>query len=88
MKKKFVLRALIVMSMLLIIGIILIFSSGVVGENVGSAAIQSNGGSMDTESYQRIVNTTTVNFQITGSILSIVGGFGVLLSGNALYKEL
>jgi hypothetical protein len=88
MKKKFALNALLVMIVLTILGLIFIFSSGTIGQNMGSNAIANNGGSMDTNTYERIIDSTTTSFQIGGVILSLIGGYGILLCGYALYKEL
>ncbi len=88
MKKKFAINSLISMAIVLILGFILIFSSGSIGQNKGDRAVVSNGGGMDTSQYLRIVETTTSNFRTTGLILSLIGGFGFLISGYALYKEL
>jgi|GEM_PF-884567 hypothetical protein len=88
MKKKFVSGAMIIMIIIFIVGVALIFNSSGIGEKAGNVALHSQGGTMDTSSFQRIINTTTTNFQIVGTILSLIGGFGVLISGYALYKEL
>ena len=76
------------MVIVLVLGFILIFSSGSIGQNKGDSAVVSNGGSMDTSQYIRIIETTTSNFRTTGLILSLIGGFGFLISGYELYKEL
>ncbi|MCT4686841.1 hypothetical protein [Vallitalea sp.] len=81
-------KSLKVMAVLFAIGIILILFSGSIGESMGEKAIQSCGGCMDTSSYERIIDTNTSNFRIVGLVLSLVGGFGTLLSGYAVYKEL
>lgn len=88
MKKKFIICALIIMVIVLIIGVTLILNSVGVGENAGNEAIQRHGGSMDTAAYERIIADTTTNFRTIGAILSLIGGFGVLLSGYGVYKEL
>ncbi len=88
MKKVIAKRALYVMVVMLIVGLILILSSTAIGSRMGSNAIQRNGGSMDTGQYERIIDTNTSNFRTVGLILSLVGGFGMLLSGFAFYNEL
>jgi hypothetical protein len=87
-KKKIAKRALYVMVVMLIIGLALILSSTSIGDRIGYNAIQRHGGSMGTSEYERIVDTNTSNFRTVGLILSLVGGFGLLLSGFALYNEL
>lgn len=81
MKKKFVKNSLISMAIILILGFVLTLSSGIIGQNKGDRAITSNGGIMDTSQYVRIIETTTSNFRTTGLILSLIGGFGFLISG-------
>lgn len=88
MKKKMAKKSLYIMVMVFIIGIILIFSSPLIGQNLGDKAIGRNGGVMDTSQYHRIIDTNSSTFQTAGLVLSLVGGFGLLLSGFALYKEL
>ena len=88
MKKEMAKKSLAIMIFVFIIGCILIFSSPLMGQSFGDKAIQRNGGSMDTSRYERIIDTNTSNFQTVGMILSLVGGFGLLISGFALYKEL
>ena len=88
MKKVIAKRALYIMVVMLIVGLILILTSTSIGNKIGSNAIQRNGGSMDTSQYERIIDTNTSNFRTVGLILSLVGGVGFLLSGFALYNEL
>ena len=88
MRKKFAINALIVMSGIFILGLILVLYSGEIGQHAGSKAIRNQGGSMDTSKYERIIKTTTVNFQIVGGVLSIIGGCGLIVSGYSTYREL
>lgn len=88
MKKKFAKNSLISMVIVLILGFILIFSSGSIGQKKGDNAVASNGGMMDTSQYERVIESTTNNLRTTGLILSLIGGVGFLISGYALYKEL
>ncbi|MCI2106801.1 MAG: hypothetical protein LKK00_08835 [Intestinimonas sp.] len=85
--KKQVKIALIVTGFMFAIGLILVFSSGAIGDLAGQDAIFSNGGSMGTAAYERIVNATTTNFQIAGGIVSLIGGFGVLLNWYFFCKD-
>jgi hypothetical protein len=87
-KRRYVLTSIIVMSFLFIGGLIMLFSSTALGQSAGGRAILSNGGSMDTQQYINIINSTTENFRTAGMIISFVGGFGVLLSGYGIYKEI
>lgn len=86
MKYKIAKTSLLIMAVIFILGLGLIFLSPSIGEAIGQAARRGIT-SWDTKWMDRIINTNTANFQIGGAILSLVGGFGVLLSGYALYKE-
>lgn len=88
MKKEMAKKSLALMITVFIIGCILILSSPLIGQNLGDKAIQRNGGSMDTGRYERIIDTNASNYQTIGTIIALVGGFGLLLSGFAVYKEL
>ena len=71
-----------------VIGVILILTSAAIGNSMGQSAIESQGGTMDTAQYHRIIDENTANFRSVGLVISIVGGIGFLMSGNALYHEL
>lgn len=88
MKKKMAKTSLYMMMVAFIVGMILIFSSAAIGQGMGRSAMQANGGSIDTRVYERIIDTNTLNYRTAGAIISLIGGFGVLLSGYAVYKEL
>ncbi|MDR7857844.1 hypothetical protein [Tissierella sp.] len=88
MKKIIAKRALCVMVAVFVIGLTLVLSSTSIGNRMGHNAMQRNGGVMDTSQYERVIDTNTSNFQTVGLVLSLVGGFGLLLSGFALYNEL
>ena len=62
MKKKFVNRVLVAMGTMFIVGLILIFSSSSMGRMAGESAIQNNGGSMDTDQFERVMNETTTSY--------------------------
>lgn len=88
MKKEMAKKSLSIMVIIFVIGIMLILSSSLIGQSFGDKAIERNGGVMDTSQYHRIIDTNSSNFQTVGMVLSLVGGFGLLLSCFALYKEL
>ena len=88
LKKKAATISLLLMIALFIIGLDLLFTSTSIGQNAGSQAIRNNGGSMDTASYEYIINSTATNYRTGGMVISLVGGFGMLLSGFFIYKEL
>ena len=80
--------ALILLVSLTVIGFVLIFTSGQIGEMFGNIAMKQNGGLMDTIAYERVYATATTNVRTAGSILALVGGFGLLLSGYTYYQRL
>ena len=88
LKKKIAITALVIMSALFITGLVLIFSAPSIGQNAGSAAIRNNGGTIDTNQYERIISSTITSYQMGGLVLSLTGGFGLLVSGYAIYKEI
>lgn len=85
MKNKLVKRIFISMIGLFILGFILIFSSGSIGENAGDATVMRNGGSIATIELERVINSTVLNYQISGAILSLFGGAGILVVGNHIF---
>ena len=87
MKRNAVIRSFILMCVLFAIGIILIFSAPAAGQNAGSTAIRNHGGSMDTNQYLRIIESTSDSYRTGGMVISLVGGFGLLASGYILLKE-
>jgi hypothetical protein len=88
MKKRFALISLIIMVGLLVGGLVMMFNSTTAGRNEGQRAIQAYGGTMDTQQYNNIINSTTENFRTAGMVISLVGGFGLLISGYGVYKEI
>lgn len=88
MKKKIATSSLIVTGIAFVIGLILIFSSVDIGQSKGDKSITENGGVMNTNEYNRIIEDSTIAYRTGGLVISLVGGFGVLLSGYALYNEI
>ncbi|QUI20793.1 hypothetical protein HZI73_00030 [Vallitalea pronyensis] len=87
-KLKMARRSLIVMTTAFIIGIILIFSSAPIGKNIGTATTYTGPNSSVSTIDPDMVNATTINYRVVGTLISLVGGVGILLSGYAIYKEL
>ena len=87
LKKRFLKLTLIIMIIMIIVGFILILFSNSIGQKIGTDSIQE-GNTTITSEDPTIVEANTHNFRIVGSILSLIGGFGMLLSGFVLYKEL
>jgi len=88
MKKKLAITSLCLMAAACVVGFILIFSSLSAGEKAGHAAMQGNGGSMDTTAYYRVIDTTADNYRTAGFVLALVGGAGVVVSGAGVYREM
>lgn len=88
MKKKIATNSLIVTGIVFVIGLILIFSSSDIGQSKGTKAITENGGVMNTNEYDRIIEDSTTSYRTGGLVISLVGGFGVLISGYSLYSEI
>lgn len=88
MKKNYIKASLTIMVGLFIFGLILLFNSTNLGQDAGSTAMRANGGFMDTQQYNYIISSTTENYRTAGMVISLVGGFGTLLSGYGLYREL
>ena len=87
-KKKFAIAILVSMCIIFIVGLILIFSAPSIAQNAGETFLRRQHGSFIVERLISIVDNTARSYQLGGSLISIVGGFGMFLSGYALYKEL
>ena len=89
MNKKLLLLVVefILMSAMFIVGLVLIFSAPTIGARIGHRAIV-RAGSMDGAAYVRIIESNTTAFNTAGLALTIVGGIGFIIGGNALFKEL
>jgi len=87
-KKKFAITALIIMCVVFITGLILVFSAPSIGQNAGEAFVRRQHGSFFMEDRIAIIDNTARSYQLGGFLISIVGGFGIIFSGYALYKEL
>ena len=88
MKKKIAIVALILMCALFVVGLVLIFSSSSMGEAAGNTFIQSQHGTYFNDQVNRIIESTTTSYQMGGLVLSLIGGFGLLLNGYVLLKEM
>lgn len=61
-----------------IIGIAILIGSTELGANNMSGFMQMNGGSMDTNIYLIYLEQSIIKFRFLGSILSILGGLGLI----------
>ena len=73
---------LLIFSVVFVIGIIILMSSIKLGDNEISNIMKANGGSMDTNKYLIYLEQSIINYRIIGSILSLLGGLGVLITTN------
>ncbi len=85
MKNKNLILALL--GAIFIIGIAILIGSTELGANNMSGIMQMNGGSMDTNIYLIYLEQSIIKFRFLGSILSMLGGLGIisLISSN-LYE--
>lgn len=88
MKERFIKMSLIIMIIMIIVGFLLILFSYSIGHKIGSETVRQGNGITVTTQDPRIIEANTNNFRIVGSILSLIGGFGMLLCGYIIYKEL
>ncbi|MFT5876051.1 MAG: hypothetical protein ACI8WT_005054 [Clostridium sp.] len=73
---------LLIFGVVFVIGIIILMSSIKLGDNELSNIMKTNGGSMDTNKYLIYLEQSIINYRIIGSILSLLGGLGVLITTN------
>ena len=88
MKKYFSKMAMLLTVALFLIGIVLILTATSMGNKKGEEAIRKNGGSMETARYNRIIETSTLDYRTAGTVIGLVGGFGMISMGSAIYREL
>ncbi|ADL06656.1 hypothetical protein [Lacrimispora saccharolytica] len=74
MKNKIIVRFGIVF----VIGIVILLGSIKLGTINMSSIMQINGGSMDTNVYLIYLEQSIIKFRFLGSILSLLGGLGVI----------
>ncbi len=61
-----------------IIGIVILIASTKLGATNVSVIMQMNGGSMNTNIYLIYLEQSIIKFRFLGSILSLLGGLGVI----------
>ena len=86
-KKQMFAGLLVVLVLLFVLGLILILASTSIGQKTAQIEIQRNGGSMDTMMYQYFLNGAAASYRVTGAILSLISGVGVLLAGMLNYLQ-
>lgn len=83
LKKNQSIRALLIFSTVFVIGIIILMSSLKLGDNEISKIMKAHGGSMDTNKYLIYLEQSIIKYRIIGSILSLLGGLGILITANS-----
>jgi hypothetical protein len=74
---------LLIFGAVFVIGIIILMSSINLGDNEISNIMKAHGGSMDTNAYIIYLEQSIIKYRVVGSILSLLGGLGVLLTINS-----
>lgn len=74
---------LLIFGAVFIIGIIILMCSINLGDNEMSNIMKAHGGSMDTNTYIIYLEQSIIKYRIMGSILSLLGGLGVLITTNS-----
>ncbi|WP_342755946.1 hypothetical protein [Kineothrix sedimenti] len=88
MKKKVMLITLAIMIFLIAIGIFVLVNASAYGWDAANAAVNANGGSMDTERMYMIAASATKSYQIIGGSILALGGLGTLLFAYGFYKQI
>lgn len=88
MKKYLAKMGMVITVALFAIGIVFILTATSMGHKKGEEAIRKNGGSMETARYNRIIETSTLDFRTAGTVIGLVGGLGMISIGITIYKEL
>lgn len=65
-----------------VIGLIVLINSTTLGDHETSNIVKAYGGSMDTNKYLIYLEQSIIKYRFVGSILSILGGLGVLTNSN------
>ena len=83
MSSQWLYNALIIMSVLFIVGFLLIWNATNIAQSVG---INHDGG-IETQYYYNLIFYSIENYRTAGFVISSLGGVGMLLSGYTLYKN-
>lgn len=73
-------RILIVFGVVFIIGMMILMNSIKLGDNEVMSIMNAHGGSMDTNNYIIYLEQSITKYRFIGSIVSILGGLGILKS--------
>lgn len=88
MKRKAVIAAAAIALVVFLLGIALIFNATDAGRDAGNQAIRKHGGSMDTQQYIMVIDSTSQSYRAAGLAIALTGGFGLCLGAVGLYREL
>lgn len=72
----------IIFGAIFILGLIILMNSINFGNHEVSNIMKINGGSMDSNTYLIYLEQSITKYRYVGSILSILGGLGVLITTN------
>jgi hypothetical protein len=78
LKKNRVIGKLLIFGAVFVLGIIILISSINLGDYEMSNIMKAHGGSMDTNQYIIYLEQSIIKYRTVGSILSLLGGFGVI----------
>ena len=71
---------LLIFGVVFVVGIIILIRSINLADNEITNIMNAHGGSMDTNMYIIYLEQSIINYRTLGSILSILGGLGLLIS--------
>lgn len=72
----------IIFSVFFVIGMIILINSITLGNHDVSGTMKAHGGSMDTNTYLIYLEQCIIKYRFIGSILSVLGGLGLILNSN------
>lgn len=70
-----------------VVGIVVLLNAVNFGMDAANTAIQNNGGSMDTERFYYIMQSTANAYLVGGAIVSVIGGLASIVFGYQAVKE-
>ena len=88
MKKLFLKRALVITVISFFIGLSIVLSAQSLATKWGTKVVEQGGLYTISTSDPEVIETKTIALVIAGSLISITGGAGLLMSGYSWYKQL
>lgn len=70
-----------------VIGMVLALNSVNIGMDAASVAIQEAGGSMDTEQFYFIMQSTANAYLVCGAVSALIGGLAAIIFGYVAVKK-